>query len=43
MKNKSIDSEINKFEQELREMDENLIIYGTRIKAMKDYLVRIKQ
>lgn len=43
MKNKSIDTQIEKFEKELREMDENLIVYGTRVKAMKDYVAKLKE
>lgn len=40
---KSIDAQIEKFEQELREMDEHLIVYGTRIRAMKDYVIKLKE
>lgn len=40
---KSIDTQIEKFEQELREMDENLIVYGIRVKAMRDYVTKLKE
>jgi hypothetical protein len=40
---KSIDTQIEYFEQELRIMDENLIMYGTRVKAMKDYIIKLKE
>lgn len=43
IKMKSIDTQIEKFEQELREMDENLIVYGVRIKSMKDYVTKLKE
>ncbi len=40
---KSIDSQIEKFEAELREMDENLIVYGQRVRSMQDYVVKLKE
>lgn len=40
---KSVDSEIQKFEQELRDMNENLIVYGQRIKAMQGYVTKLKE
>lgn len=40
---KSLDTQIEKFEQELIDMDENLILYGTRIHAMKDYVIKLKE
>lgn len=40
---KSIDTQIEKFEQELREMDEKMIVQNVRIKAMKDYVIKLKE
>lgn len=39
----SIDKSIIEFEKELQDMDENLILYGMRIKAMKDYIRNINE
>lgn len=40
---KTIDTEIEKFESELREMDEQWLVYSSRVRAMRDSVVKLKQ
>jgi hypothetical protein len=40
---KSIDTQIQKFEKELLEMDEELLVQNHKLKSMKNYLVNLRR